>query len=100
MAERLLSRRVRCASCRCARRFGDWSDEILNTNTKNIYLVCGISCARSYRTLRDGSLEGCFPRHFVPGYDQAVPPGQNTFSPAEALLKSALIGFQPWEAPK
>jgi hypothetical protein len=21
------------------------------------------------------------PRHFVPGYDHAVPPGQNTFSP-------------------
>src|SRR5580693_9237001 len=26
----------------------------------------GISCARSYRTLRDGSFEGRFPRHFVP----------------------------------
>jgi hypothetical protein len=36
------------------------------------------SCARSYRTLRDGSLEGRFPRHFMPGYDHAVPPGQNT----------------------
>jgi hypothetical protein len=30
---------------------------------------CGISCARSYRTLRDGSFGGCFSRHFVPGYD-------------------------------
>jgi hypothetical protein len=30
---------------------------------------------RSYRTLRDGSLEGRIPRHFVPGYDRLVPPG-------------------------
>ena len=73
------SRRVRCDSCRCARRFDDWSDEISNTKTENIYVVCGISCARSYRTLRDGSFEGRFPRHFVPGYYHAVPPGQNTF---------------------
>ena len=40
---------------------------------------CGISCARSYRTLRDGSLEGRFPRHFVPGYDQLVPTGQKKY---------------------
>ena len=31
---------------------------------------CGIGCTRSYRTLRDGSLEEHFHRHFVPGYDQ------------------------------
>ena len=36
----------------------------------------GISRARSYRTLRDGSFEGRFPRHFVPGYDRFVPPGR------------------------
>src|SRR6516162_5681406 len=30
---------------------------------------------RSYRTLRDGSLAVRCPRHFVPGYDRAVPPG-------------------------
>src|SRR5208337_300543 len=35
----------------------------------------GISCARSYRTLRDGSFEGRFPRHFVPGYDRCCPYG-------------------------
>jgi hypothetical protein len=35
------------------------------------------SCVRSYRTLRDGALERRFPRHFVPGYDRVVPPGQN-----------------------
>jgi hypothetical protein len=29
----------------------------------------------SHRTLRDGSFGGCFPRHFVPGYDRTVPPG-------------------------
>ena len=51
-------------------RFDDWSDEISNTKTENIYVVCGISCARSYRTLRDGSFEGRWPRHFVPGYDR------------------------------
>jgi hypothetical protein len=67
---------------------------------KTFTLSVGLAAPDHTRTLRDGSLEGCFPRHFVPGYDQAVPPGQNTFSPAEALLKSALIGFQPWEAPK
>ena len=31
--------------------------------------------ARSYRTLRDGSFEGRFPRHFVPGYDRCCPYG-------------------------
>src|ERR1700726_1585069 len=35
----------------------------------------GISCARSDRTLRDGSFEGRFPRHFVPGYDRCCPYG-------------------------
>jgi hypothetical protein len=30
------------------------------------------SYSRSYRTLRDGSLEERFPRHFVPGYDRTV----------------------------
>src|SRR5580693_2629650 len=35
-----------------------------------------ISCARSYRTLRDGSFDGRFPRHFVPGYDRVVPTGR------------------------
>ena len=40
----------------------------------------GMSCARPYRTLRDGSFEGRFPRHFVPGYGQPVPPGQKRFA--------------------
>ena len=31
--------------------------------------------ARSYRTLRDGSFEGRFPWHFVPGYDRCCPYG-------------------------
>jgi hypothetical protein len=47
---------------------------------KMIPNTCGINCARSYRTLRDGSFEGRFPRHFVPGYDQPVPPGQKPFT--------------------
>jgi hypothetical protein len=34
----------------------------------------------SYRTLRDGSLGWRCPRHFVPGYDQPVPPGQKPFA--------------------
>jgi hypothetical protein len=53
--------------------------------------TCGISCTRSYRTLRDGSFEGRFPRHFVPGYDQPVPPGQN-HSAHKGRIKLALIG--------
>src|ERR1700680_3964164 len=52
------SRRERSDACRYAYRF---------ESTRNIV---GISCARSYRTLRDGSFEGRFPRHFVPGYYQ------------------------------
>ncbi len=32
------------------------------------------------------------PRHFVPGYDHAVPPGRNTFR-AECLIKLAPMGF-------
>jgi hypothetical protein len=39
-------------------------------------MIFGNSCARSYRTLRDGSFERRFPRHFVLGYDHAVPLGQ------------------------
>ena len=30
----------------------------------------GMSCTRSYRTLRDGALEGRFPKHFVPDHDR------------------------------
>jgi hypothetical protein len=33
-------------------------------------------------------------RHFVPGYDHAVPLGRNTFC-AEAFIKLALMGFPP-----
>ena len=47
----------------------------LNTAHLSTRNTSGISCARSYRTLRDGSFEGRFPRHFVPGYDRTVPPG-------------------------
>ena len=35
-------------------------------------------------------------RHFVPGYYHAVPLGQDTFYPPEALLKLALMGLKPW----
>jgi hypothetical protein len=40
-------------------------------------LLSGISAARSYRTLRDGSFRWRFPTHFVPGYDRLVPTGQD-----------------------
>jgi hypothetical protein len=79
----LIRARVRC-------RFDDWSDEISNTKTENIYVVYGISCARSCRTLRDGSFEGRFPRHFVPGY-YLMSLRDKIHSIAEALLKSASI---------
>jgi hypothetical protein len=41
--------------------------------------------ARSYRTLGDGSFEGRFPRHFVPGYDRTVTPGQVAVPRVETL---------------
>jgi hypothetical protein len=37
----------------------------------------GIAAPGSYRTLRDGAFEGQYPRHFVPGYDRVVPPGED-----------------------
>src|ERR1700730_4979616 len=69
------SRRVRCDSCRCAHRFDDWSIGARNSeskNRKNLLYGFGLQglSARSYRTLRDGSFERRFPRHFVPGYDR------------------------------
>jgi hypothetical protein len=63
-----------------------------------------IGCARSYRTLRDGTFEGHCSRHFVPGYDRVVPPGRGPAgglgsfkcpNPAEALTKLALMGLKP-----
>src|ERR1700674_2168457 len=45
-------------------------------------LTSSTRCAHgheAYRSLRDGSFGMRCPRHFVPGYDHAVPPGQNTF---------------------
>ena len=52
----------------------------------------------SYRTLLDGSLGRRCPRHFVPGYDHAVPLGRDRFR-AEALIKLALMGFSLWVTP-
>jgi hypothetical protein len=46
-------------------------------STRNTF---GSSYARSYRTLRDGSVGGRFSSYFVPGYDHAVPLGRNKFS--------------------
>ena len=88
------SRRVRCDSCRCAHRFEERAiieQQLEHHRTRTFqeeYLASvkrhgphfdekylWISCGRSYRTLRDGSFEGRFPRHFVPGYDRCVPTG-------------------------
>jgi hypothetical protein len=38
--------------------------------------TCGNDCARSYRTLQDGTFEEHFPRHSVAGYDRVVPTGR------------------------
>jgi hypothetical protein len=39
-------------------------------------IVLVVLRTRSYRTLRDGSFGWRFSRHFVPGYDRTVSPGQ------------------------
>jgi hypothetical protein len=39
----------------------------------------------SDRTLRDGSFGWLCPRHFVPGYNRTVPPGQKPFTQGLAL---------------
>jgi hypothetical protein len=59
------SRRVRCDGV-------SQLQEAVHHDEKHLW----IGCARSYRTLRDGSFEGRFTRHFVPGYDRIAPPGQ------------------------
>jgi hypothetical protein len=41
----------------------------------NRSIVLVVLRTRSCRTLRDGSFEGRFPRHFVPGYDRCRPSG-------------------------
>src|ERR1700722_17189742 len=59
-----------------------------------------ISCARSYRTLRDGSFEGRFPRHFVPGYDRVVPAGRGILSiaPCLAIVNPSMRGTHTMRA--
>lgn len=44
-------------------------------------------------------LEACVSGHFVPGYHHAVPLRQKYILRAEALLKLALVGFNPWVQP-
>jgi hypothetical protein len=38
------------------------------------------------RRMGDGDFGVAIPRHFVPGYDRTVPPGQKTIRPCEASL--------------
>ncbi len=76
------------------------------------FRVFGPSQRRSYLPLRTGQCsrpERTFtllsvrtfrrtcPRHFVPGYNRAVPPGQKPFALREPCIKLALMGFQPGE---
>jgi hypothetical protein len=58
-----------------------------------------ISCARSYRTLTGRFFGGALPRHFVPGYDHAVPPGQKPFAHRKPSHKLALWALA-WVTPK
>jgi hypothetical protein len=53
------------------------------------------SCGRSCRILRDGSFEGRCPRHFVPGYDRGVPPGQMPFAHPGGTSQSPAASFLP-----
>jgi hypothetical protein len=64
------SRRARCDSCRSAHRVDDWRVGVRK------FLELAAPENGSDRTLRDGSLEVALSRHFVPGYDRVVPPGQ------------------------
>jgi hypothetical protein len=50
----------------------------------------GVLRTRSYRTLRDGSFGWRFSRHFVPGYDRTVPPGQFATGFSQMLLRKCL----------
>ena len=61
---------------------GERTDSTRNTS--------GISRARSYRTLRDGSFAGPFTRHFVPGYDRCRPYGTR---PLRLRAKSPDVTF-------
>jgi hypothetical protein len=55
----------------------------------------GISCAD--HTVPTGRFfSGTLPRHFVPGYDRCCPYGTKYILRAGALIKLALMGFQPW----
>jgi hypothetical protein len=51
----------------------------INTNTAITELMRAL-LQESDRTLRDGSFGTAIPRHFVPGYDRSVPPGQKPFA--------------------
>jgi hypothetical protein len=47
----------------------------------------------SHRTLRDGFSGVALSRHFVPGYDHTVPPGQKPLASSKgSRIKSALMG--------
>jgi hypothetical protein len=48
----------------------------------------------SDRTLRDGSFGWRCPRHFVPGYDRTVPPGQKPFAHSKGLALSWAFGVE------
>jgi hypothetical protein len=49
----------------------------------------------SDRTLRDGTFRWRCPRHFVPGYDRTVPPGQKPFAHCKVSYYVSACGFYP-----
>jgi hypothetical protein len=58
-----------------------------------------LSCAQSYRTLRDGSLEGRCSRPFVPGFDRVVPTGQYVLFSVPAADTTLKISRQKRSSP-
>jgi hypothetical protein len=58
-------------------------------------LLFDVTCKNQTVILRDGLLGGDEPRHFVPGYDRTVPPGQKPFTHRRTRTKLALMGLDP-----
>src|SRR5271166_1751938 len=79
------SRRVRCDSCRCAHRFDDWSDGILNAKTENIYVIC-------FPAYEIGRCEGrSIDRGRIIGLDSS-----NLSKPPKLCLATGLWRIQRW----
>ncbi len=89
------SRRVRYDLRGYGHRFKNWREEISNAvSLSRVEMIpkCIVGSIALDHTVPYGTtlLVGC-PRHFVPGYDRAVPLGRKRFR-AEALIKLCLRG--------